>query len=616
MENIDEVIRAKEYTLDEILGNKKYTVDYFQREYKWETTHIEQLISDLVGAFMDNFREGDQTTAAAKYSPYYMGSIVVSDKKNGTSSIIDGQQRITSLTLLLIFLYHATNKSMGEQLSHLIYSDSYGKKSFNIQVPEREACLKSLYDNGNYTPTDTDDESTKNMVARYEDICNCFPLDEFNEKEGSLQSFIYWIKGSLIMVKISALSDDNAYTIFETMNDRGMPLTSSDMLKGFILSKFTRDDIRQSVNNQWKKDMFVLSDFDNNAESLFFQSWLRSQYAQSIRASKAGSVNQDFENIGTRFHNWFKDNYDKDLLAKAINGNIEKFVNTTYRFFFNQFVKIKNAEKTFNKILPHIYYNNHWGIAPSLSYPLYLAPLVETDSDEICNKKIELVARFLDNFVVRRATNYRLFSANSQRYTMCNLVKCIRGNNLDELKNNLLANTEDIADFNEILPRFRMHGQNKNFIKYFLARLTSYIEEQSGMGNNIVKYLKNPDCKPYEIEHIWSDHYEWFTAIFSQKTDFDDCRNTIGDLILLPNGVNQSLNDLPAKDKLPHYIKENLLARSLCEGTYQNNPSFIQFFTQKGFPFKFYTDFTKEDIQERCKLYAAIAAKIWDKLLE
>lgn len=615
MENIDKVIRAKEYTLDEILGNKKYTVDYFQREYKWQTLHIEQLVSDLVGAFMDNYKDGDKPKDVAKYSTYYMGSIVVSEK-HGTFSIIDGQQRITSLTLLLIFLYHATNKTMGEQLSNMIYSDSYGEKSFNIQVPEREGCLKSLYESGSYTPSDDDDESTRTMVARYEDICSCFPMDDFIAKEDSLRAFVYWIKQNLIMVRISAMSDENAYTIFETMNDRGMPLTPSDMLKGFILSKFTHDDRRQSVNNQWKKDMFVLDDFDNNAETLFFQSWLRSQYAQTIRPSKAGSVNQDFENIGTRFHNWFKDNYDKDLLAKAINGNIENFVSTTYRFFFNQFVKIKEAEKTFNPALPHIFYNNHWGIAPSLGYPLYLAPLVETDDDETCNKKIELVARFLDNFVVRRATNYRLFSQSSQRYTMCNLVRTIRGNSLDELRNNLLASTEEIADFNEALPHFRMHGQNKYFIKYFLARLTSYIEEQSGMGNNIVKYLKNPDCKPYEIEHIWSDHYEWFAALFPQKTDFDECRNTIGDLILLPNGVNQSLNDLPAKDKLPHYIKENLLARSLCDGTYQNNPSFIQFFTQKGIPFKYYTDFTKEDIQERCRLYATIAAQIWDKTLD
>ena len=615
MENIDKIIRAKEQTLDYILGNKKYTVDYFQREYKWQSMHIEQLISDLVGAFMDNYKDGDKPKDVANYSTYYMGSIVVSEKK-GVFSIIDGQQRITSLTLLLIYLYHATDKKMGQQLSNMIYSDSYGDMSFNIQVPERENCLRSLYENSTYTPLSNDDESTRNMAARYEDICNCFPMDDFNAKEDSLRAFVYWIKNNLIMVQITAMSDENAYTIFETMNDRGMPLTPSDMLKGFILSKFDNDNKRQSVNTQWKEDMFKLDDFDNNAETLFFQSWLRSQYAQTIRSSKAGSVNQDFENIGTRFHNWFKDNYDKELLSKAINNNIENFVDKTYRFYFNQFVKIKEAEKQFDSKLPHIYYNNYWGIAPSLSYPLYLAPLHEDDNEDTCNKKIELVARFLDNFVVRRATNYRLFSANSQRYTMCNLVKNIRGNNLDKLKENLVNNTEDIEDFSESLPNFRMHGQNKYFIKYFLARLTSYIEEESGMGNNIVKYLKNPDCKPYEIEHIWSDHYEWFDKIFQQKNDFDDYRNNIGDLVLLQNGVNQSLNDMKTEEKLGHYIKENLLASSMCEQAYKNNPTFTKFYKDKKIPFKSYTNITKDDIKERSKLYATIASQIWNKNLD
>ena len=58
METKNTAILAKDYRLSEILSNKKYSVDYFQREYKWEQINIEQLISDLVGAFMENYHEG------------------------------------------------------------------------------------------------------------------------------------------------------------------------------------------------------------------------------------------------------------------------------------------------------------------------------------------------------------------------------------------------------------------------------------------------------------------------------------------------------------------------------------------------------------------------------
>ena len=615
METKSTAILAKDYRLSEILSNKKYSVDYFQREYKWQDINIQQLVFDLVGAFMESYRPGDTIKDVAHYGTYYMGSIVLNER-GSVNSIIDGQQRITSLTLLLIYLYHATGKTMGEQISNMIYSDSYGEKSFNIDVPERQECLQSLYEKGEYTVKDTDDESTKNMAARYNDICNCFPTEDF---EGDmLKAFVYWVKENLILVKITALSEENAYTIFETMNDRGVPLTASDMLKGFILSKFSHDEKRTKVNAQWRKDMLTLDGYDTNkgAENQFFQSWLRAQFAVSIRQSKVNSVNQDFENIGTRYHSWFKDNYDKGLLAEAINDDIEGFVEKNYRFFFRQYVKIKEAERTFRKDMEHVYYHQYWRIAPSLCYPLYLAPLTLEDDEETCNKKIDLVAHFLENFAVRRSTNYRLFSASSLRYTMCNLVKTIRGKGVEDLRTTLVKETEVIDDFDKTLPKFRLHGMNRPFVKYFLARITSYIEEGSGMGNHFVDYMRNPNRKPFEVEHIWSEHFEWHTDEFKQSDEFRDCRNTIGDLILLPNGVNQSYGDIPVEQKLPHYIKENLLAQSFCEATYEKNPTFKAFIKEKELPFKPYKDFKKKDIQERCSLYAAIANHIWNKSLE
>ena len=605
-------ILAKDYPLAEILGNKKYTVDYFQREYKWEKINIEQLVSDLVNAFMESYREGHKTIDVANYGTYYMGSIVLSEK-GGSASIIDGQQRITSLTLLLIYLYHATNKTMSEQLSNMIYSDSYGEKSFNIQVEEREPCLKALYETGDYTVKDTDDESTRNMAERYQDICDCFPKDLFTEE--SLRSFVYWVKNNLILVKITAMSEENAYTIFETMNDRGVVLTSSDMLKGFILSKFSHDDKRKSVNAQWKKDMLLLDAFDSSTESQFFQSWFRAKYAITIREGKANSVNMDFENIGARFHNWFKENIDRGLLSEAINGEIEEFIEKYYRFYLNQFIKIKKAEQELNRNLPHVYYLRFWGIAPSLSYPLFMAPLKIDDTEEVCNQKIEIVAKHIDNFVVRRSVNYRLFSSNSIRYTMCNLVKSIRNKSVEELKTVLAKNTEQIDNFSMAMPKFRLHGQNGRFVKYLLARITSYVEEQCGMNSNFVVYMTNPECKPYEIEHIWSDHYEWHTDEFDQTDKFNETRNSIGDLVLLPNGVNQSLNDLETPKKLPHYIKENILAKSLCKQTYEKNPSFTNFVELNKLSFMWYDDIKKKDIANRCKLYAELANLIWNKEL-
>lgn len=136
-------------------------------------------------------------------------------------------------------------------------------------------------------------------------------------------------------------------------------------------------------------------------------------------------------------------------------------MDTNYRFFLRQFNRIKQAEQTYMKETEHIYYHQFWSVAPSLVYQLYLAQLVLGDDNAICDKKFELVARFLDNFAVWRSTNYRLFGANSIRHTMCKLTKTIRSKPVEELRQTLIQETETIGDFQVSLPEFRVHGQNK-----------------------------------------------------------------------------------------------------------------------------------------------------------
>jgi uncharacterized protein with ParB-like and HNH nuclease domain len=103
MSKLTNKIEAHDRSISEVLNEKKYTVDYFQREYNWEQRHIEQLVTDLTGAFLNEFTPGDARSDGENYNNYYLGPFVVSEK-DGKRSIIDGQQRLTSITLFLIYL--------------------------------------------------------------------------------------------------------------------------------------------------------------------------------------------------------------------------------------------------------------------------------------------------------------------------------------------------------------------------------------------------------------------------------------------------------------------------------------------------------------------------------
>ena len=91
-------IDGKGRTVRELLAGRKYSIDYYQREYKWQTKQIQELIEDLTEKFLASYDRTQDRSMVETYGHYFLGSIVISHK-DGKSYIIDGQQRLTSLTL-------------------------------------------------------------------------------------------------------------------------------------------------------------------------------------------------------------------------------------------------------------------------------------------------------------------------------------------------------------------------------------------------------------------------------------------------------------------------------------------------------------------------------------
>jgi len=100
---IQREIRGVSKSVRNLLSDVKYTIDYYQREYKWTTKQVSELLEDLTNRFLEDHEDNNERKAVAGYGQYFLGSIVIS-VKNGQKFIIDGQQRLTTLTLLLIYL--------------------------------------------------------------------------------------------------------------------------------------------------------------------------------------------------------------------------------------------------------------------------------------------------------------------------------------------------------------------------------------------------------------------------------------------------------------------------------------------------------------------------------
>ena len=150
------------------------------------------------------------------------------------------------------------------------------------------------------------------------------------------------------------------------------------------------------------------------------------------------------------------------------------------------------------------------------------------------------------------------------------------------------------------------NNRDKKRIRLILARMIDYVETQSGQDSRYQEYIK------YDIEHIWADHPEHHEEEFSHEYDFHEYRNRIGGLLLLPPKRNKDFSDRSYEDKLEDYLKENLLAQSLHERTYQRKPAFQKFIQRSQLEFRPYSDFKKADLDDRQKLYQQIAKRIWN----
>ena len=79
------------------LFNNRYTVQYYQREYNWERKQIEELMEDLTSEFLEFYQQGDTQRDVMRYGNYFLGPIILTND----NAIIDGQQRLSSLTQVL-----------------------------------------------------------------------------------------------------------------------------------------------------------------------------------------------------------------------------------------------------------------------------------------------------------------------------------------------------------------------------------------------------------------------------------------------------------------------------------------------------------------------------------
>lgn len=238
-----------------IKGDNKFKVPLYQRDYSWNKTHWNDLWLDI-----DANRQND--------SKHYMGSVVLVSRHKKQYDIIDGQQRLTTLTILVLAVVDTLKDLVKREIDvknnekriDLLITDFIGKKSLSslnyenkIELNESNNPFFSTYLTNFRKPI-----NIKSAIKSNKLLFECFNYykelikeEVFkNDDVSSLISFVEYISDSLLFIQITATDDLSAYLIFETLNDRGLDLSVTDLLKNYLFSIVDESD-KSHVKNIW-----------------------------------------------------------------------------------------------------------------------------------------------------------------------------------------------------------------------------------------------------------------------------------------------------------------------------------------------------------------------------
>ena len=247
---------------------------------------MESLLDDIFykfeGEYNPNIDVNPETIS--KFGWYYLNTYVT-NQYNGKIFIVDGQQRFTTLTLILIKLYHISKDLGLEERIEWIKSKIYGVdvegKSFWMGENDRAEALEDLLTNGFKTKNLKENINIENIYQNYKYISDY--LDEkFKNQNGyydkhKFEAFLLFFMKQLVLVEILIDDFKDVPMVFEVINDRGERLKPYEVFKGELIGQLNKSEI-DYYYSIWKQYIDELTNIDENEVDNFFKFYFRSKY--------------------------------------------------------------------------------------------------------------------------------------------------------------------------------------------------------------------------------------------------------------------------------------------------------------------------------------------------
>jgi len=610
-------VAPEKQNIDQVFSNTTYYIDFYQRQYKWNEEPVKRLLDDIFYRFKIEYKifqtnDLDLETLVEKYSWYYLNTYVT-NHVDGKIYVVDGQQRLTTLTLILIKLKHLGikyNSGLSDWISTKINGQSGFKKEFWMNHEKEKNVLNYLLNSDNKTDNEIPNTVTaRNLLSNYKLISNTLEIELIDQK--IFEHFVFYFLRRLVLINLNVIQTD-VPMVFEVINDRGVRLKPYEILKGKLLGQINKEELEKlKLNELWDKQINSINENNDNEIDNFFTYYLRAKYANTIGESKKYDKN---------YHRViFTPELNEKLKLSHNPSEVKKFLKNEFLYYTSLYYNLLNYSNDDATEYIEVYYNKLTEM--DSQYLLILSACKLNDEDE--KAKIKVISYQVDRLfsLLQLQKSYDsndfneiiyLISSEIREQSLDNIARVFYKYLIQTISNTRGVQTIDTVSYN----LFKDTGieLNKRFTRYFFARIEKFIAENTNlqMKHTLYNLVANTGIvNGFHIEHILSNNEENLSLFDNDKEIFERERNRLGGLLLLKGKDNISSGNETYSDKLKSYANSLYWNETLREDSYQSKLDFSGMIQKYKLKFRFMNEYSQDELEERQKLLYNIIKIIW-----
>ena len=610
-------ISPEKQNIDHVFSNTAYYIDFYQRDYRWTAEPVLRLLDDLFHKFDGQYaRSSDldpsKETIAAHYPWYYLNTYVT-NVVEGRVYVVDGQQRLTTLSLILIKLHHLARKyesKLVPWIDNKIAGQSGFDQQFWMNHVGHRAAQQALFDGTTAAEIDTSSGTTAfNMVENYKTIST--HLDGKLKDRRCFETFVFYFLQRLVLINLAVEQTDVAM-VFEVINDRGVRLRPHEILKGKLLGQIDKIELDTGkYNDLWEQRAAAINAFKEDDFDSFFRFYLKAKFASSRK---------DGQRFDGDYHRaMFAPEMDDKLGLLHSPQKVKAFLKGDFSYFSNLYIKLRRAYQEDQQQYRSVYYSGLLDLdAPFL---LAISACLPNDPDE--EAKVKAVAHEVDRlFSLLQLQS--AYDSNEFADSLMRISEAIRGQAVTtfrpafdvELKA-AIATRRNVTEAEPLsYAAFKQTGINLNtrFKRYFFARIDEFLAEQMNLNpkHSIADLVTKTGAKTgFHVEHIlaWNDENK---AKFNNDEElFEQERNRLGGILLLKGKDNISSNNESYQDKLKSYANTLYWNETLRADSYKSKLDMTALKARHGLELQPLTDFGPDELESRHKLLFKLVEIIW-----